>query len=130
MFVGEESRGKITGLHNWLQYWKEEAAGNINYEGWVGKQDSDYSDDVNLVSVKFAWGGDGEHAVEEKSMSTMLCGSSVEFEFGLLTLCFLAGEQDGDNALTLGSEYIKVVCHAMKTRVGGAKIGTAYIEMA
>jgi len=134
VFVGEESRGKITGLHNWVQYYIEEKKGNVNYEGWVGKQDQDYSDDVNLVSVKFAWDGGEGHghggAVEEKPMSTMLCGASVEFEVGLLTLCFLAGEQDGDNPMVLGSERIKVVCHPMKTRVGGAKIGTAYIEMA
>jgi hypothetical protein len=26
--------------------------------GWAGRQDSDYSDDVNLVTVKFAWGDD------------------------------------------------------------------------
>ena len=24
VFVGEESRGKITGLHNWIQYYIEE----------------------------------------------------------------------------------------------------------
>jgi hypothetical protein len=24
VFVGEESRGKITGLHNWIQYYLEE----------------------------------------------------------------------------------------------------------
>ena len=120
---------RAPGLHNWIQYYLEEKKGNINYEGWVGKQDQDYSDDVNLVSVKFAWGGDGDAHVEEKPMSTMLCGCSVEFELALLSLCFLAGEQEGDNPLKLGSERIKVVCHPMKSRMG-AKVGSAYIEMA
>jgi hypothetical protein len=35
----------------------EEADGNIDYLGWVGKQDSDFDDDVNVVTVKFAWQG-------------------------------------------------------------------------
>jgi poly(U)-specific endoribonuclease len=29
VFVGEESRGKITGLHNWIQYYLEEAKGDM-----------------------------------------------------------------------------------------------------
>ena len=42
VFVGEEKDGKITGLHNWVQYYLEEAKGNIDYLGWSGKRDSDY----------------------------------------------------------------------------------------
>lgn len=55
VFVGEEKGGEITGLHNWVQYYLEEKKGTINYLGWTGRQDSDYDDDVNLVTVKFAW---------------------------------------------------------------------------
>ena len=32
-------------------------------------------------------------ALQTKPMSTMLCGSTIEFEMALLTLIFLAGEQ-------------------------------------
>ena len=39
-----------------VQFYLEEKKGNIDYLGWVGRQDGDYTDDVNLVSVKFAWG--------------------------------------------------------------------------
>lgn len=31
VFVGEESKGKITGLHNWVQYYLEEKKGKIDY---------------------------------------------------------------------------------------------------
>jgi hypothetical protein len=41
-------------------------------------------------------------------MSTILCGSTVEFELALLTLAFLAGNQEGDNPPTLGGEAIDV----------------------
>lgn len=130
VFVGEDSRGKIIGLHNWLQFYLEEQKGKINYLGWVGKQDCDYSDDVNVVSVKFAWADHGHGHADEKPMSTMLCGSTVEFEMGLLTLIFLAGNQDGDNHFQLGSEKINVKCYPKSMRIGGPKIATAYIELA
>ena len=38
-----------------MQYYIEEQKGNIDYQGWAGKQDYDYDDDVNIVTVKFAW---------------------------------------------------------------------------
>jgi len=105
VFVGEESRGKITGLHNWVQYYLEEKAGRIDYLGWKGKQDHDYDDDVNLVTVAFTWEDEEDAAVEEKPMSTILCGSTVECEMSLLTIAFLAGESDGETNLTLGTEH-------------------------
>ncbi len=69
VFVGEEKDGKITGLHNWIQYYIEEKKGNIDYLGWVGQQDRDNGDDVNLVSVAFAW-ADDDPETETKPMST------------------------------------------------------------
>jgi poly(U)-specific endoribonuclease len=133
VFVGEENNeGKITGLHNWVQYFIEEKKGNINYLGWTGKQDSDYADDVHLVNVKFSWEDDDrdtEHT-EEKTCSTILCGSTVEFEFAALTTAFLAGNQQGDNKLRLGSERVRIVCYGQRQRYGGAKIGSAYLEIA
>eukprot|EP01052_Picozoa_sp_SAG31_P019726 SAG31_NODE_1451_length_8305_cov_8.321350_6_plen_166_part_00 len=69
VIVGEEKNGKITGLHNWIQYYIEEKKGNIDYLGWVGKQDQDNGDDVNLVSVAFAW-ADDDPETEVKPMST------------------------------------------------------------
>jgi hypothetical protein len=69
VMVGEEKDGKITGLHNWIQYYVEEKKGNIDYLGWVGKQDQNNGDDVNLVSVAFAW-ADDDPETEIKPMST------------------------------------------------------------
>ena len=128
VFVGEEKDGKVTGVHNWVQYYLEEKKGNINYMGWVGKQDSDYDDDVNLATIKFGW-ADSDDDVSVKPCSTILCGSTVEFEIALLTLVFLAGEQNGDNPLVLGNEPINVKCFEKRVRHGGPKIGTAYIEI-
>ena len=152
VFVGEEKNGKITGLHNWVQvtcfppallgmhvhvhlldagpqYYLEEKKGNIDYLGWVGKQDSDYDDDVNIVTVKFAF-QDDDPQVEVKPMSTILCGSTVEFEVGLLTLIFLAGNQEGETPLKLGTEKVKVTCYPQRQRYGGPKVATAFLEIA
>ena len=129
VFVGEEKNGEIIGLHNWVQYYLEEKRGKINYLGWSGKQDTDYTDDVNLVTVKFAW-QDEDDDVEEKPVSTMLCGSSVEFEMAALTMAFLGGNQGGDNGpITLGNEKINIKCYSQRTRYGN-QVGTAYIEFA
>jgi hypothetical protein len=62
--------------------------------------------------------------------STILCGSTVEFEFAALTTAFLAGNQQGDNKLRLGSERVRIVCYGQRQRYGGAKIGSAYLEIA
>ena len=115
-----------------MQYYLEEKAGNIDYLGWVGKQDSDYSDDVNLVTVKFKWEDDDPSDGDEevKLMSTILCGSTVEFEMAALTLAFLAGNQNGANYLNLGSEAIKITCYAQRQRYGGPKIASAFMEIA
>jgi len=79
VFVGEEKLDKkthrptIIGLHNWLQFWREEKAGRIDYLGYVGKAGGD-----RLVSVRFAW-DDNDADRETKSVSTILVGSSVPF---------------------------------------------------
>jgi poly(U)-specific endoribonuclease len=132
VFVGEEKNGKISGLHNWVQFYLEEKKGAINYLGWKGKQDSDYSDDVNLVTVKFSWEDDDRDgaAAEEKLMSTILCGSTVELEIAMLTLAFLGGNQQGGNRLWLGNEEVNIVCYGQRVRYGPPKVGTAYLEIA
>lgn len=128
VFVGEEKDGKIIGLHNWVQYYLEEQKGNIDYLGWVGKQDSDYDDDVNIVTVKFAW-QDDDPEVEIKPCSTILFGSTVEFEIAALTMAFLCGNQNGENHLKLGSENINIQCYSKRNRIGGSQVMTAYIEL-
>merc|ERR1712194_87567 len=103
-----------------------EKKGNINYLGWQGKQDSDYSDDVNIVTVKFAW-QDDDPGDEVKPMSTLLCGSTVEFEIAALSMAFLMGEMD--NKMQLGTEKINIKCYPQRSRYG-TKVQGAYFEVA
>jgi hypothetical protein len=67
--------------------------------------------------------------VEVKPCSTILFGSTVEFEIAALTMAFLCGNSNGDNPLRLGSEKINIKCFAQRVRYGGVKIATAFIEL-
>jgi len=92
-------------------------------------QDHDYTDDVNVVSVMFAW-DDADDEVEVKPMSTFLCGSTIEWEMAVLTMAFLGGHQEGENPITLGTEAMVIKCFPQRIRGGANKIGTAYLELA
>ena len=128
VFVGEESRGKIIGLHNWIQVYLEEKKGNIDYLGWTGRQDK-HDDGVTLATIKFAWADDKPGEVTIKPVSTILVGATPEFEIAALSLAFLCGEQEGDNRMELGRERIKIVCYPHDGK-GGPKVASAYIELA
>mmetsp|Transcript_114 Transcript_114/g.328 ORF Transcript_114/g.328 Transcript_114/m.328 type:complete len:327 (+) Transcript_114:114-1094(+) len=128
VFVGEESRGKIIGLHNWVQYYLEEKKGNIDYLGWTGRQDT-CVDDTTFASIKFAWADDDANR-EIKPISTILCGSTPEFELAALSLVFLCGTQEGDNLMRLGEEKIKIVCYPKTAKGGKVCVGSAFIEIA
>jgi len=95
------------------------------------------------VTVKFRVDDDdaddeqGDEDLENwlvKPCSTMLVGSSVQFELALLTLCFLLGPVEAKGATEvkfhLGSERVVVKCFGMRQRYGPEKIGTAYLEQA
>jgi len=48
----------------------------------------------------------------------------------ILSMVFLAGNQEGDTPLKLGNEKIKVTCNPQQQRYGGPKIATAFMEIA
>jgi hypothetical protein len=50
--------------------------------------------------------------------------------FPARAVAFLAGNQEGDNPLTLGGEAVNVKCFPQRVRYGGPKIATAFIEIA
>jgi len=127
-FVGEEKydrrtkESKIIGLHNWLQFWREEKAGNIDYLGYVGKQGN------SLVSVRFSW-QDDDPDLEKKSVSTFLVGSSPAFEMAMLTCAFLGFNGEAKvPGLYFGREGpLELVAYSWKSK-GQTLVRTAYLE--
>lgn len=86
VFVGEQDvqDNEIKGLHNWIQFWREERAGRLNYKGYVGALTEE---DERLIKVRFSWNED------DKAVSTLLVGTSVAFQFAWASCAFLSAEK-------------------------------------
>jgi poly(U)-specific endoribonuclease len=121
VFLGERDADKksISGLHNWIQVYMEEKAGNLDYKGKI-KQRSNYEGNEEFLTIQFEWRG------EEKFVSSSLIGTSPEFEMALLSMCFFNGKED--TAVTLGPhQNVNIKCYTIR-RKGRTYVGSAYPE--
>ena len=61
VFVGEVKNGQISGFHNWIQFYFEEKAGNVDYRGYIKprsrKSTAQTNDDDPLLTLQFRWNG-------------------------------------------------------------------------
>ncbi|XP_057416877.1 uncharacterized protein LOC130711329 [Lotus japonicus] len=113
VFVGEiKQQGEVSGFHNWLQFYLEEAKGRVDYQGYLfPRRRGEIPDsETQLLTIQFEWNG------VLKSVSSTLVGVSPEFEIALYTLCFYAGEED--NHIQLGPYEINVKCYRLGDRIG------------
>ena len=96
VFVGEERKGKLMGMHNWIRLYSEEKKGRMDYMGFIkpkvrqsGHPSSPRTqNESQIVTLQFSEQG------ELKPVSTSFIGVSPEFEFALYTLIFLCGEEE------------------------------------
>ncbi|KAL5216835.1 hypothetical protein ABZP36_008236 [Zizania latifolia] len=121
VFVGEikgrrQGENEVSGFHNWIQFYLEEANGNVDYQGYIFPRRRGESPDseTQLLTVQFEW-----HGVL-KSVSSTLIGVSPEFELALYTLCFFMGGED--NRVDIGPYAVNIKCY----RMGNNKIGSAF----
>ncbi|KAL3690526.1 hypothetical protein R1sor_016835 [Riccia sorocarpa] len=122
VFVGEIKRGRdnteeVSGLHNWLQFYLEEAKGALDYQGFIlpRRRGTDLPDSqTQLLTVQFKWND------RLKPLSSTLIGVSPEFEFALYTLCFYCGRED--NHIQLGPYYVNIKVY----RLGRDGMGSAF----
>lgn len=117
VFVGEiKSRGEqqVSGFHNWLQFYLEEAKGRVNYQGYIlPRRNEQFPDsEAQLLTVQFEWNG------VLKSVSSMFIGVSPEFELALYTLCFFAGREE--NHVQVGPYPVNVKCYRLGNKIGSA----------
>ncbi|XP_021765743.1 poly(U)-specific endoribonuclease-B-like [Chenopodium quinoa] len=117
VFVGEiKSRGEqqVSGFHNWLQFYLEEAKGKADYQGYIlPRRNRQFPDaETQLLTVQFEWNG------VLKSLSSMFIGVSPEFELALYTLCFFAGGED--NHIEVGPYPVNIKCYRLGNKIGSA----------
>ncbi|CAE6191772.1 unnamed protein product [Arabidopsis arenosa] len=119
VFVGEikQSGGEqVSGFHNWLQFYLEEAKGTVDYQGYIfPRRRGEIPDsETQLLTIQFEWNG------VLKSVSSTLVGVSPEFELALYTMCFFMGREE--NHIQLGPYNVNVKCY----RLGNNRIGSAF----
>ncbi|XP_019179673.1 PREDICTED: poly(U)-specific endoribonuclease-B-like isoform X2 [Ipomoea nil] len=117
VFVGEiKQRGEeeVSGFHNWLQFYLEEAKGNVDYQGYIfPRRRGEIPDsETQLLTIQFEWNG------VLKSVSSTLVGVSPEFELAIYTLCFFAGGQE--NHVELGPYSVNIKCYHLGDKIGSA----------
>lgn len=115
VFVGEiKQRGEqeVTGFHNWLQFYLEEAKGRVDYQGYIYPRRRGQTPDseTQLLTIQFEWNG------VLKSVSSTLVGVSPEFEIALYTLCFFMGGED--NHVQLGPYPVNIKCYRHGNKIG------------
>ncbi|CAG5117288.1 unnamed protein product, partial [Candidula unifasciata] len=121
VFVGEGRGTEMIGLHNWIQFYLQEKAGNINYHGYFRRQTVQDDDIVRLMAVQFTWKG-----IKAKPMCSVFIGTSPEFEVAAYTICLLL-DRDGKIDVKLGEYEVEVAVHSFGFQ---RKLGTAYISAA
>ncbi|KAJ4951042.1 hypothetical protein NE237_027874 [Protea cynaroides] len=119
VFVGEikqHGEHEVSGFHNWLQFYLEEAKGRVDYQGYIfpRRRGQIPDSETQLLTIQFEWNG------VLKSVSSTLVGVSPEFEIALYTLCFYMGGED--NHIQLGPYPVNIKCY----RLGNYKIGSAF----
>ncbi|XP_028762327.1 poly(U)-specific endoribonuclease-B-like isoform X2 [Neltuma alba] len=113
VFVGEiKQNGEVSGFHNWLQFYLEEAKGRVDYQGYIfPRRRGEIPDsESQLLTIQFEWNG------VLKSLSSTLVGVSPEFELALYTLCFYVGEED--NHIQLGPYSVNIKCYRFGDHIG------------
>ncbi|KAK7251831.1 hypothetical protein RIF29_35385 [Crotalaria pallida] len=113
VFVGEiKQNNEVSGFHNWLQFYLEEAKGRVDYQGYIfPRQRGEIPDsETQLLTIQFEWNG------VLKSVSSTLVGVSPEFEIALYTLCFYVGGED--NHIQLGPYAVNIKCYHLGDKIG------------
>eukprot|EP01062_Namystynia_karyoxenos_P000784 TRINITY_DN1028_c0_g1_i4.p1 TRINITY_DN1028_c0_g1~~TRINITY_DN1028_c0_g1_i4.p1 ORF type:complete len:417 (+),score=112.14 TRINITY_DN1028_c0_g1_i4:79-1251(+) len=117
VFAGQETRDKCSGkslvtrLHNWVQFWQEERKGRVDYMGFMGRTE----DDSRVATVRFVCDDGAEGSERAESESTFLIGSTVAFEFALLTMVWLRLGGEGELRIEIGGAPLSVKCQKQTT---------------
>ncbi|KAF7667721.1 hypothetical protein LDENG_00051510 [Lucifuga dentata] len=120
IFAGEVKGGKVSGFHNWVQFYLLEKKGLLNYYShsfngpWVTYPD--------VLGMQFKWDG------YFKQVGSAVIGCSPEFDFAIYSLCYITrpGKQC---RLSLGGKELIIQTYTWdKSFYGDGKkfIGSAF----
>ncbi|KAJ7999137.1 hypothetical protein DPEC_G00212280 [Dallia pectoralis] len=81
IFAGEIKGGKISGFHNWLQFYLQEKRGLLNY--YSHSFNGPWTSYPDILGMQFMWDG------YFKEVGSSIIGGSPEFDFALYSLCYI-----------------------------------------
>ncbi|KAK9529128.1 hypothetical protein VZT92_013242 [Zoarces viviparus] len=87
IFAGEIKGGKVSGFHNWIQFYLLEKRGKMNY--YSHSLNGPWTSYPDVFGMQFMWEG------YFKQVGSAVIGCSPEFDFALYSLCYITrpGEQ-------------------------------------
>ncbi|XP_037313718.2 poly(U)-specific endoribonuclease-C-like [Pungitius pungitius] len=121
VFVGETKFGQeIVGLHNWVQFYRLEKHGHVDYKGYKARDGKDTPDeDDHVLNLQFSWKG------SLKPVGGCFVGVSPEFEVALFTIIFLMSTEKMTSVVVKVDEYVlELVVYRH-----GKSIGTSFPKL-
>ncbi|XP_058628096.1 uridylate-specific endoribonuclease A-like [Onychostoma macrolepis] len=80
-FAGEIKKGKVSGFHNWLQFYLNEKEGLLNY--YSHSFNGPWTAYPDVLGMQFEWDG------YFKEVGSAFIGSSPEFDLAIYSLCYI-----------------------------------------
>lgn len=120
IFAGEVKGGKVSGFHNWIQFYLLEKQGLLNY--YSHSFNGPWTSYPDVLGMQFKWDG------YFKQVGSAVIGCSPEFDFAIYSLCYITrpGKQC---RLSLGGKELIIQTYTWdKTTYGDGKkyIGSAF----
>ncbi|KAK2862226.1 hypothetical protein Q5P01_001759 [Channa striata] len=81
VFAGEVKGGKVSGFHNWIQFYLLEKKGQLNY--YSHNFNGPWTTYPDVLGMQFIWDG------YFKQVGSSVIGSSPEFDFAIYSLCYI-----------------------------------------
>ncbi|XP_077386553.1 uridylate-specific endoribonuclease A isoform X3 [Festucalex cinctus] len=120
IFAGEIKGGKVSGFHNWIQFYLLEKRGLLNY--YSHSFNGPWTTFPDVLGLQFKWDG------YFKQVGSAVIGCSPEFDFAIYSLCYIT--RPGKHCrLSLGGKELIIQTYTWdNSHYGDGKkfIGTAY----
>jgi len=121
VFIGEVKNGDVSGFHNWVRWYSEEVAGNMNYLGYW--REASFVDQMGGgLEFTYFWNN------VQKPYGSMFIGTSPELELALYTTCLLT-MPDKQCHVQLGGTDVWIQTWTQYTN-GELMVGSSYPDFA